>query len=69
MKLYLQHMKICFDERGVVKPPQQATLSVPQLKIGDFTPPPSAAIPMQMLLLVQFASRLFNYAGRLGFGG
>ena len=60
-----QHMKICFDERGVVKPPQQATLSVPQLKIGDFTPPPSAAIPMQMLLLVQFASRLFNYAADL----
>jgi hypothetical protein len=60
-----QHMKICFGERGVVKPPQQATLAVPQLKIGDFAPPPSAAVPMQMLLLVQFASRLFNYAADL----
>jgi hypothetical protein len=60
-----KHMKLCFDQRGAIRQPQQATLKVPQLKIGDFTPPPSVAVPMQMLLLVQSASRLFNYAADL----
>jgi hypothetical protein len=56
------HMQLCFDQEGHVRTPQQEPFNVPQLKIGDFTPPPSAAIPMQMLLLVQFATRLSNYA-------
>ncbi|KAE9367688.1 hypothetical protein N431DRAFT_348492 [Stipitochalara longipes BDJ] len=60
-----QHMQACFDQRGVAMTAQQATLEAPQLKIGDFAPPPSAAVPMQMLLLVQFASRLYNYAADL----
>jgi len=59
------HMQTCYDQRGVPKSPHEASLQVPLLKIGDFVPPPSAAIPMQMLLVVQFASQLFNYAADL----
>jgi hypothetical protein len=59
------HMKTCFNQGGLSMTPQQATLDVSPLKIGNFVPPPSAAIPMQFLLLVQFASRLFNYAADL----
>lgn len=59
------HMQLCFKQGGIARTPQQATLNIPQLKIGDFAPPPSAAVPMQMLLLVQFATRLSNYAADL----
>ena len=58
-------MQLCFEQGGIARTPQQATLNIPQLKIGDFAPPPSAAVPMQMLLLVQFATRLSNYAADL----
>lgn len=59
------HMKQCYSQGGVSVTPSQVTLNVPPLRIGNFTPPPSAAVPMQMLLVVQFASRLFNYAADL----
>ncbi len=44
---------------------RQASLKVPQLTIGTYCTPPSSAVPMQMLLLIQFASQLFNYAADL----
>jgi hypothetical protein len=59
------HMKQCYSQGGISVTPSQAALNVPPLRIGNFTPPPSAAVPMQMLLVVQFASRLFNYAADL----
>jgi hypothetical protein len=57
-----QHMKLCLKQQGFTQTPQQALLNVPQLTIGSYAPPPSAAVPMQMLLLLQFASQLFNYS-------
>ncbi len=60
-----KHMHACFKQGGIALTPQQATLNPTPLKIGSFEPPPSTAIPMQMLLLVQFASQLFNYAADL----
>jgi hypothetical protein len=57
-----QHMKLCLEQHGFSQTPQQDLLSAPQLKIGSYTPPPSAAVPMQMLLLVQFSSQLSNYS-------
>jgi hypothetical protein len=60
-----KHMHACFEQGGIARTPQQATLKAASLKIGSFEPPPSAAIPMQMLLMVQFASQLFNYAADL----
>jgi hypothetical protein len=55
-----KHMKLCLKQQGFAKTPQQ--VKVPQLTIGSYAPPPSAAVPMQMLLVVQFASQLFNYS-------
>jgi hypothetical protein len=60
-----KHMHACLKQREISWTQQQSTLNVAPLKIGSFEPPPSAAIPMQMLLLVQFASQLFNYAADL----
>lgn len=57
-----KHMKLCLKQQGPTQTPQQAMPNVPQLTIGSYAPPPSAAVPMQMLLLVQFASQLFNYS-------
>jgi hypothetical protein len=59
------HMKICIALKGVASLPQQKALTGAQLRIGAWTPPPSSAVPMQVLLLVQFASQLFNYAADL----
>jgi hypothetical protein len=56
------HMKICIALKGTASLPQQRAVTGPQLRIGAWIPPPSSAVPMQVLLLVQFASQLFNYA-------
>jgi len=57
-----KHMDTCISQRGLAKNARQAALSAPTLMIGNYIPPPSSAVPMQMLLLVQFASQLYNYA-------
>ncbi|PVH78079.1 hypothetical protein DL98DRAFT_257548 [Cadophora sp. DSE1049] len=57
-----KHMDTCISQRGMAKNARQAALSAPTLSIGNYIPPPSSAVPMQMLLLVQFASQLYNYA-------
>ncbi|KAH7412749.1 hypothetical protein BKA64DRAFT_702871 [Cadophora sp. MPI-SDFR-AT-0126] len=57
-----KHMDACISQRGMAKNARQAALSAPTLSIGNYIPPPSSAVPMQMLLLVQFASQLYNYA-------
>jgi hypothetical protein len=60
-----RHMQVCVDQRGKAKFPQQALLTAPQLRIGSYVPPPSTTVPMQMLLILQFASQLYNYASDL----
>ncbi|KAK0121739.1 hypothetical protein ONS95_010025 [Cadophora gregata] len=57
-----KHMDVCVSQRGMAKNARQAAISAPTLSIGSYTPPPSSAVPMQMLLLVQFASQLCSYA-------
>ncbi|KAE8454299.1 hypothetical protein EG329_005224 [Mollisiaceae sp. DMI_Dod_QoI] len=60
-----KHMQVCIKQKGIPMTRRQASLKVPQLTIGTYCPPPSSAVPMQMLLLIQFASQLFNYAADL----
>lgn len=60
-----KHMQICIKQNGIPLTRRSASLKVPQLTIGTYSPPPSSAVPMQMLLLIQFASQLFNYAADL----
>lgn len=60
-----KHMQICINQKGRAKTLQQAMLNGPQLIIGTYIPPPSSAIPMQMLLFVQFATQLFDFAADL----
>jgi len=60
-----KHMKRCIIQKGIALTPQQARLTSPQMKIGSYTPPPSSAVPMQMLLLIQFSTQLFHYAADL----
>jgi len=62
-----KHMKVCAEQKGIAHTPGQiqATFSVPQLRVGSYRPPPSSAIPMQMLLFVHFASQLSSYAADL----
>jgi len=60
-----KHMEICIRQKTIPMTRRQATLKIPQLAIGTYIPPPSSAVPMQMLLLVQFSSQLFNYAADL----
>ncbi|KAG0647640.1 Isoflavipucine cluster transcription factor [Hyphodiscus hymeniophilus] len=60
-----KHMEVCIEQRGIVCNPRQATFSAPQLKIGNFTPPVTAAVSMQILMLVHFATSLCDYAVEL----
>ena len=64
-EVLFQHMHHCFDSKGADILPQQARLTAPQIKIGSYIPPSSATIPLQMLLLIQFASQLYMYAADL----
>ena len=61
-------MEMCIAHNGIACTPEQATYVPPALKIGSYVPPPSAAVPMQMLLLMQLASQLAEYAGELASG-
>jgi hypothetical protein len=60
-----KHMGVCIRQRGVALTRRQAQLKAPTLAIGSYIPPLSSAVPMQMLLLVQFASQLSSYASDL----
>lgn len=60
-----KHMGLCIRQRGVISHPSQAQLKAPTLSIGTYIPPASSAVPMQFLLLVQFASQLSSYANDL----
>ncbi|KAH7348436.1 hypothetical protein BKA65DRAFT_476850 [Rhexocercosporidium sp. MPI-PUGE-AT-0058] len=60
--ILFKHMDVCIGQNGVAKTARQAALTAPTLSIGNYIPPPSSAVPMQMLLLVQFASQLYNFA-------
>lgn len=60
-----KHMQVCINLKGGPKTLQQAMLNGPQLKIGTYVPPPSSAVPMQMLLFMQFATQLFDFAADL----
>jgi hypothetical protein len=55
-----KHMGICVTMRKV-----DCNVNGPIVKVGNFTPPPSAAVPMQMLLIVHMADQLASYSGEL----
>ncbi|KAG9232547.1 hypothetical protein BJ875DRAFT_466492 [Amylocarpus encephaloides] len=63
----LKHMEVCIKQKGVAFLPAQkeANLKIPVLRIGNFVPPPSVAIPMQMLMFTQYLSRLHGCASDL----
>jgi hypothetical protein len=55
------HMRICMDgNASCASENSQRMYGAPPVKIGNFTPPPSSAVPMQMMLLIQFASQLLD---------
>lgn len=62
-----KHMAVCMDHKGEMLTPAQREINMaaPQLRMGSYKPPPSSAIPMAMLLFVQFSSQLSNYAAEL----
>lgn len=60
-----KHMKVCIDLKGVVSTQDQACFTAPQLRIGNFVPPMATAVPMQMLLLLHFATSLCDFAVQL----
>jgi hypothetical protein len=62
-----KHMSVCMNHKGEILTPGQmeVNLAAPQLRMGSYKPPPSSAIPMAMLLFVQFSSQLSNYATEL----
>jgi hypothetical protein len=60
-----KHIEHCMAQGGMPKNAAQARIAVTSLKIGSYQPPPAAAVPMQMLLLVQLASQLANSASDL----
>jgi len=58
-----KHMGICVTMRKSER--SLDSMVTPTVKVGNFTPPPSAAIPMQMLLIVHMADQLAFYSGEL----
>ena len=61
----LKHMKFCIDMRGAACMNEEASFTAPRLRIGDYYPPDTAAVPMMMLLLLHFAKSLRDYAVEL----
>lgn len=57
-----KHMKVCIDLKGVGHTQQQGTFTAPRLRIGNYVPPMTTAVTMQMLLLVHFATSLCDFA-------
>lgn len=57
-----KHMAVCMNHNGEMLTPAQkeVNMAAPQLRMGSYKPPPSSAIPMAMLLFVQFSSQLSN---------
>lgn len=60
-----KHMKVCIEQKGVEYTRLQASFKAPQLKIGNYAPPITTALPMQMLLLLHFATSLCDRAVEL----
>jgi len=58
-----KHMRLCVRGGEISKIPVH--FEVPDLKIGNYTPPLSTAVPMLMLLFTQFGSQLHEYAAEL----
>ncbi|CAG8949985.1 hypothetical protein HYFRA_00004317 [Hymenoscyphus fraxineus] len=70
-EVLLHHMRMCFKPSGTDMNSRHVTLEtarIPKLKVGGYVPPPSAAVPMQMLLFVNFGSQLFRFATDLACG-
>ena len=44
-----KHMKFCIDQRGMAMTPEQTTFKTVQLRIGNYVPPTTTAIPMHPL--------------------
>jgi hypothetical protein len=57
-----KHMGVCLSQKGKSKTLQQALMNAPQLKIGTYAPPSSSVIPITMMLYMQFATQLSDYA-------
>ena len=59
-----QHMDICVDKLEQ-KSYVRCSFDAPSLKVANYTPSPSVAAAMQMLLLIQLSSRLSANVNRL----
>lgn len=60
-----KHMNQCSGQPPSVVKIRQASCKRPEMRIGNYIPPPSSALPMQMMLCVQLASQLSDAAGEL----
>ena len=60
-----KHMNACIELRGLTSAQDEPTFMAPQLRIGSYVPPIAAAVPMQMLLLIHFATSLCDFAVEL----
>lgn len=58
----VQHMSHCIKHAGT---DQADVFNPPALKIGKYTPPPSVAFSMQMLMIIQMSSHLSGHADTL----
>ena len=59
-----KHMQFCIDQKGAICASQQS-FSAPQLRIGNYVPPMTTSAPMQMFLLLHFATSLCDHAVEL----
>lgn len=55
------HSRVCIKMRKFQTDPCRAA----PIKVGSFTPPPSSAVPMQMLLIVHMSTQLSSFADQL----